>query len=1177
MQFSESAVSLLNLFSYKGVPHMTQPFVHLHVHTEYSLLDGSAKIKELVSTTKAQGVNSLAITDHGVMYGVIDFYKAATEAGIKPILGCEVYVSPGSRHDKKQTSEGAYMHLVLLAEDLEGYHNLVRLVSLGFTEGFYYRPRVDIELLQQYSKGLIALSGCMGGVIPRVLQNSTYEAGRDKALQYETIFGKGNFYLELQEYGSQEQQALNQQLVRISKETGIPLVATNDVHYINASDAKAHEILLCIQTGKTILDEDRMKFEGDQFYLRSPQEMYSLFPYAKEALENTQKIADRCNVTITFNEYKLPVFIAPDNQTSYDYLKQLCEAGLKDRYGHEAETHLPRLHYELNTINSMGFNEYFLIVWDFVRYARENKIMVGPGRGSGAGSIVAYTLRITDIDPIPFNLLFERFLNPERISMPDFDIDFCYERRQEVIDYVNEKYGKDHVAQIITFGTMAARAAIRDVGRAQAMPYADVDRIAKMIPMELGITLSAALSKNPDLKEAYNTEDDTRNLIDMALRLEGLPRHASTHAAGVVICDKPVSEYIPLNLNDGVVTTQFPMNTVEELGLLKMDFLGLRTLTVIRVAAEEVKRSRGIDIDLDDWTYDDPKVFELISHAKTDGVFQLESGGMKNFMRELVPSNMEDITAGISLYRPGPMDSIPKYVAGKRNPSRVKYTHPTLEPILKATYGCIVYQEQVMQIVRDLAGYSMGRSDLIRRAMSKKKADVMEEERKNFIHGLGDDVPGCVKNGIPESIATQIFNDMADFAAYAFNKSHAAGYAVVCYQTAWLKVYYPVEFMAATLTSIMGSIDNVAAYIYECKKMNIKLLPPDINEGQVAFSVSGNDIRFALAAIRNVGRGMVAAIVSERESGGKFQGITDFIRRMSNYDINKRCVESLIKAGAFDSLGGNRAQYITVFEKIMSGQQLTKKSVLEGQMSLFDLDDAQEDAFEPDILPNIGELPRRQLLANEKDMLGIYVSGHPLSDYEDVLRRYTTYTSLDFAAKDGTEEESGLIDEQSVKYGGMITAKSVKYAKASGKPFCFLTVEDMYGAVEVAVFNKMYERYGHKLETEKVVIIQGKASVREDEDTKIIANDMLLYDEIPQNNGETRTLWVKVPKNKPVPPSHITDVLAAFKGDTQVMIFNEAQNRSFLAHRSYWVSLSEDLTQALENLLGSGTVKVTVK
>jgi len=1157
---------------------MHQPFIHLHVHTEYSLLDGSAKISELVSTAKAHGANSLAITDHGVMYGVIDFYKAAHDAGIKPILGCEVYVSPGSRHDKKQTSEGVYQHLVLLAENLEGYHNLVKLVSLGFTEGFYYRPRVDVELLAQYNKGLIALSGCLSGVVARILQTSSYEAGKERALQFEKIFGKGNFFLEIQDYGSQEQKAINQQLIRISKEADIPLVATNDVHYIHAADAKAHEVLLCIQTGKTMLDETRMSFDSDQFYLKSPEEMYALFPYAKEALENTQKIADRCNVEITFNEYKLPKFEIPKGQTSKEYLISLCEAGLVTRYGEDAPKHHERLHFELGIICSMGFEDYFLIVWDFIKYAHDNNIMVGPGRGSGAGSIVAYALRITNVCPIAFNLMFERFLNPERISMPDFDIDFCYERRQEVIDYVNNKYGDDHVAQIITFGTMAARAVTRDVGRALAMPYADVDRIAKMIPFELGITLKDALEKNPELKAAYSEEDDTRNLMDMALRLEGLPRHASTHAAGVVICDKPVDDYVPLNLNDGVITTQFPMTTVEELGLLKMDFLGLRTLTIIRLATEMAEQNKNAIIDFEKHDYEDPKVYELISHAKTEGVFQLESGGMKSFMKDLAPSNLTEIMDGIALYRPGPMDSIPDYIKGKKRPASIKYIHPTLAPILNNTNGCIVYQEQVMQIVRDLAGYSVARSDLVRRAMSKKKGDVMAEERKNFIHGLPEDnVPGCVKNGIPESAAIRIFDAMADFAKYAFPKPHAAAYAYISYQTAWLKVYYPVEFMAATMTSIMGSIEGVAAYIHECKKMSIKLLPPDINDGLETFSVSGNDIRYALSAIRNVGRGMVANIVAERERNGKFQGITDFIRRMSDHDINKRCVESLIKAGAFDSLGGNRAQYMAIYEGIISGQQITKKSVLEGQMSLFDLADSQEEAFEADTLPNLGELPKRLLLANEKEMLGIYVSGHPLSDFEEMLRKYTNYTSLDFIAREDEETIHGVSDGQQVKYGGMITGKSVKYTKADSKPFCFLTVEDMYGSVEVAVFNKLYEKVGYKLANDQVIIVQGKVSVREDEDAKIIAQDMLMYDDIPQESGLTQTLWVKVSKNRPVPPSHITDVLAAFKGDTQVMIYNEAQNRSFLAHRSYWVRPGDELTRALEDLLGAGAVRVVVK
>ncbi|MCL2240671.1 MAG: DNA polymerase III subunit alpha, partial [Defluviitaleaceae bacterium] len=1074
-----------------------RPFAHLHVHTEYSLLDGSAKIKDLVKRAHELGMNSLAITDHGAMYGVIDFYKAAQEAGIKPVLGCEVYVAPGSRSEKVKGDWGNYLHLVLLAENEVGYHNLIKLVSIGFTEGFYYRPRVDMADIRQYSEGLIALSACLSGVVARVLLTENYANAKKVALAYDEIFGRGNFFLELGGYDDADQHRVNRELARMSEETGIPLVATNDVHYIHAEDAKAQEILLCIQTGKTMLDEDRMQFNTDQFYLKSPEEMYALFPYAHEALENTQKIADRCQVNIVFNEYKLPKFAVPaDFDSPFAYLTYVCEAGLKERYGEHAPLHKERLRYELDIIHGMGFVDYFLIVWDFIRYAREREIIIGPGRGSGAGSIVAYTLKITVIDPIAYNLLFERFLNPERISMPDFDIDFCIERRQEVIDYVVDKYGVENVSQIITFGTMAARAVTRDVGRALAMSYADVDRVAKMIPMELGITLEKALALNPELRRAFEEEADTRNLLEMALKLEGLPRHAGTHPAGVVISDRPVSDYVPLNVNDGVITTQFPMGTVEELGLLKMDFLGLRTLTVIRRAAEEVKRSKGIDIDALNWQagYEDIKVFEMIGQGKTAGVFQLESAGMTSLMRDMQPRSLEDLTAGISLYRPGPMDYIPQYVKGKKNPAKVKYLHPSLKPILESTYGCMVYQEQVMRIVRDLAGYSMGRSDMIRRAMSKKKADVMAMERHNFIHGLEEiGVPGCVRNGIPEKTATAIFNAMEKFAAYAFPKPHGVGYAVVSYQTAWFKHYHPVEFMAATMTSIMDNTGKVAAYIHECKKLGIALLPPDINEGYGAFSVSGTAIRFGLAAIRNVGRGAVEAIVAERAAAGKFHGIADFINRLPGGEINKRCIESLIKAGAFDSLGGKRVQYMAVFPGIVSGMALAKKSTLEGQMSLFDIgDEPVTQAFHADDLPPLKELPKRQLLADEKEMLGIYVSGHPLSDYENLLRRYTKHTSLDFAA-----EDTQVNDGEEVKYGGLITAKSVKYTKRDGKPMCFLSVEDMYGSVEVVVFAQLYEKQGHRLQPEQVLIIQGRVSVREEEDAKIIANELLLYDDIP--------------------------------------------------------------------------------
>jgi DNA polymerase-3 subunit alpha len=1157
-----------------------KPFVHLHVHTEYSLLDGSAKIKELTTRAKEMGMNALAITDHGVMYGVIDFYKAAKNAGIKPILGCEVYVAPTSRFVKERREEGTYHHLVLLAENIEGYHNLIKLVSLGFTEGFYYKPRVDVEILRKYSRGLIALSGCLGGVVASVLLSHGYDAGKERAKLYSEIFGDGNFFLELQENGLAEQKQVNQQLIRMANEINLPLVATNDVHYIDKSDAEAQDILLCIQTGKTIHDEKRMSMDSDEFFLKSPELMYEQFSYAPEALANTQKIADRCDVEIIFNEYKLPIFDVPDGGSAFEYLRAQCYNGLAQRYPNaENSAELEaRLDFELDVINNMGFVEYFLIVWDFIRYARENSIMVGPGRGSGAGSIVAYTLRITDVDPIPYNLLFERFLNPERVSMPDFDIDFCYERRQEVIDYVNRKYGADHVAQIITFGTMKARAVTRDVGRALAMPYADVDRVAKMIPADLGMNLTKALSVSPELKQAFEEEPDTQKLLEMSLRLEGLSRHAGTHAAGVVICDKPVIEYVPLNLNDGVVTTQFPMGTVEELGLLKMDFLGLRTLTVLRIAAEEVKRGKNIDVNVHSWEYGyaDPKVFELISQGKTGGVFQLESAGMTSFMRELQPQSLEDLTAGISLYRPGPMDFIPQYIKGKRNPSKIIYMHESLKPILEATYGCIVYQEQVMQIVRDLAGYSLGRSDLIRRAMSKKKADVMEEERRNFIFGLEkENVPGCVKNGIPEKIAGEIFDAMDKFAAYAFNKSHAACYAVIGYQTAFMKCYHPVEFMAATM-SVAGG------YMHECKKMGITLLPPDVNEGFAAFSVSENSIRFGLSSIKNVGHAAVEAIVSEREKNGKYKSLTDFIRRLADNDVNKRCLESLIRAGAFDSLGGKRSQYIAVFQNIQNGFSQQKKNTLSGQLSLFDLDDApQIEASDSDELPTMGEFPKRLRLFDEKTLLGIYVSGHPLAEYEETIRPHVTVSSIDFASEEA-ENEPALNDGDNVKYGGIITGKSVKYTKAENKAFCFLTVEDMFGAVEIIVFSKIYEKFGARLQEDQVLVIQGRVSVREEEATKLVAQDFLFYEEMPQvfSSHEKKiksTFWIKIAKDKIISPKSVTDILAAFPGDTEVMIYNEAENKKIRADGMYFVTPSDSLTQAMESLLGKGMVKVTQK
>ena len=928
-------------------------FAHLHVHTEFSLLDGSNKIKEYVSRVKELGMNSAAITDHGVMYGVIDFYREAKKQGINPILGCEVYVAPNSRFDREITGgDDRYYHLVLLAENEEGYANLTKIVSKGFVEGYYYKPRVDKELLRKYHKGIIALSACLAGEVARFLTKGLYEEAKKTALEYQEIFGEGNFFLELQDHGIPEQGLVNQQLFKMSEETGIELVATNDIHYTYAEDAKPHDILLCIQTGKKLSDENRMRYDGGQYYVKSEEEMLRLFPYAKQALENTQKIADRCHVEIEFGVTKLPKYDVPDGYTSWEYLQKLCYEGLEKRYGDPSEELKNRLSYELETIHQMGYVDYFLIVWDFIKYAKDHGISVGPGRGSAAGSIVSYCLEITTIDPIRYQLLFERFLNPERVSMPDIDVDFCYERRQEVIDYVTRKYGKDCVAQIVTFGTLAARGVIRDVGRVMDLPYAYVDSISKMIPQELGITIDKALKMNPDLKKLYDTDETVTNLIDMAKRLEGLPRHCSMHAAGVVICQKPVDEYVPLSrAADGTITTQFIMTTLEELGLLKMDFLGLRTLTVIQNAVLLARRKQP-ELNINQIDYNDQKVLDYIGTGKTDGVFQLESAGMKGFMKELKPHNLEDVIAGISLYRPGPMDFIPQYIRGKNDSSSITYDCPQLEPILAPTYGCIVYQEQVMQIVRDLAGYSLGRSDLLRRAMSKKKAAVMEKERQNFVYGNEEEgVPGCIKNGISEEIANHIYDEMTDFAKYAFNKSHAACYAVVAYQTAYLKTYYPVEFMAALMTSVVDNTDKVAGYIYACRQMNIQMLPPDVNTSDMEFSVEDNAIRFGLSAVKSLGRPTIKAIIDERNKS-RFTSMQDFISRLYT-DLNKRTLENLIKSGAFDTFGNNRRQMMSVYARMLDNEAKQGKDAISGQMSLFDLvDESEKSQFEikmPDV------------------------------------------------------------------------------------------------------------------------------------------------------------------------------------------------------------------------------------
>ena len=1079
-------------------------FTHLHVHTEYSLLDGSNKINEYVARVKELGMDSAAITDHGVMFGCIDFYKAAKAAGIKPILGCEVYVAPGSRFDKEMgKEENRYYHLVLLAENQEGYQNLIKIVSLGFVDGFYYKPRVDKEILEKYHEGIIALSACLAGEVARTVTRGFYEEAKAAALSYEKIFGKGNFFLELQDHGIPEQKHVNQQLLRMSRETGIQLVVTNDVHYTYDTDAEAHDILLCVQTGKRLQDEDRMRYEGGQYYVKSPEEMQELFPYIPEALENTHKIAERCKVEIEFGVTKLPKFDVPKGYTAWKYLNRLCFEGLQERYPECTEDLKERLNYELGVIKNMGYVDYFLIVWDFIRYARDHDIMVGPGRGSAAGSLVAYTLGITKLDPIRYNLLFERFLNPERVSMPDIDVDFCFERRQEVIDYVVEKYGKDRVVQIVTFGTMAARGVIRDVGRVMDLPYAQCDSIAKMIPQELNITIDKALKINPELSKLYNTDETVKKLINMSRRLEGLPRHTSMHAAGVVISQKPVMEYVPLSrASDGSLVTQFTMTTLEELGLLKMDFLGLRTLTVIQNAARLVERDKGIVLDMDHIDYEDQKVYAMLGAGKTEGVFQLESGGMTNFMKELKPGSLEDIIAGLSLYRPGPMDFIPQYIRGKNNPENITYDCPQLEPILKATYGCIVYQEQVMQIVRSLGGYTLGRSDLVRRAMSKKKASVMEKERRNFVYGNEEEgVPGCVNRGIREKTANKIYDDMIDFAKYAFNKSHAAAYAVVSYQTAFLKCYYPVEFMAALMTSVIENPSKVSEYILSSRRMGISILPPDVNQGESSFSVDGGAIRYGLSAIKSIGKPVIESLVEERTQRGKFRSLKDFIERMAGKDVNKRTIENLIKAGAFDGVPGNRRQKMMVYVQILDAVNQEKKNAMTGQMSLFDLVSAEEREAYEIRMPDVEEYTREAKLAFEKEVLGVYITGHPLEEYEERWRKNITAVTSDFVP----DEETGVpkvIDGAKVTVGGMIINKTIKYTKTN-KVMAFLTLEDLVGTVEIVVFPRDYEKNSAMMNVDDKVFVRGRVNAEDDKASKLICETIDSFDDVP------RELWVQ--------------------------------------------------------------------
>ena len=1115
-------------------------------------------------------MDSAAITDHGVMYGVIDFYRAAREAGINPILGCEVYVAPGSRFDREVGSgDDRYYHLVLLAENNQGYSNLMKIVSKAFVEGFYYKPRVDLELLEKYHEGIIALSACLAGEVARYLARGMYEDAKIVALRYQDIFGKGNFFLELQDHGIPEQQTVNQQLLRMHRETGIDLVATNDVHYTMAEDAEPHDVLLCLQTQKKLSDENRMRYEGGQYYVKSPEEMARLFPYALEALENTHKIAERCHVEIEFGVTKLPKYDVPDGLTSWEYLNKLCYEGLEQRYHPVTEELKKRLDYELSTIKNMGYVDYFLIVWDFIKYARDNDIMVGPGRGSAAGSLVAYTLGITQLDPIRYDLLFERFLNPERVSMPDIDVDFCFERRQEVIDYVRRKYGDDCVVQIVTFGTLAARGVIRDVGRVLDMPYAQVDTIAKMIPQELNITIDKALGMNPELRKAYEEQDDIHRLIDLAKRLEGLPRHTSMHAAGVVISQKDVSEYVPLSrAQDGSIVTQFTMTTLEELGLLKMDFLGLRTLTVIQNAVKMVEKSTGMLLDMQQIDYNDKKVLDSLGTGRTDGVFQLESAGMKSFMKELKPQSLEDVIAGISLYRPGPMDFIPQYIRGKNRPDTIRYDCPQMEPILKPTYGCIVYQEQVMQIVRELAGYTLGRSDLVRRAMSKKKASVMAKERQNFVYGnVEEGVPGCIANGISEEIANKIYDEMTDFAKYAFNKSHAAAYAVVSYQTAYLKYYYPVEFMAALMTSVVEMPNKVAEYISVCRQMGIRILPPDINHGVYGFSVDNGAIRYALSAIKSIGRPVIEGIVREREEHGEYTSLKTFIER--NIDqINKRVVENLIKAGALDCLEGNRNQKMTVYTQIIDSINQDKKHTMAGQLSLFDIA-PEENKNEFEIrMPQAAEYPKETILTFEKEVLGIYLSGHPLERYRNMMEKMISAKTSDFQPDDETGIPE-VYDNQKVIVGGMITDKTIKYTK-NNKVMAFLTVEDLVGTVEVVVFPRDYEKCQMFLNEDARLFIQGRVSAEDDKASKLILEKVRLFDDMP------RELWLQFESREEYAKAEtgLVDDLMESRGSSTVVIYLKDVKAMKKLPPAYQVHIEDSWLERMCEKYGSSNVKI---
>lgn len=1138
-------------------------FAHLHTHTEYSLLDGASRIKDLIKKVKDAGMDSIAITDHGAMYGVVDFYKESIAQGIHPVIGCEVYMAPRTRFDKVYEYDSKYSHLILLCENEKGYKNLIKIVSDAFIDGFYYKPRIDFDLLKEHSEGLIVLSACIAGEVPKAILAGDYEGAKRIAEKYIEVFGKDNYFIEIQDHGLAEQKRSNPQLIKLARELGVGIVATNDIHYVNREDASAQDVLMCIQMERTVDDPDRMKFETNEFYAKTPEEMEELFSYIPEAIENTEKIAKRCKVDFDFGTRHLPSFKVPEGKTASGYLEELCRAGVKKRYPEVTEEIENRLDYELSVINNMGFVDYFLIVWDFIRFAKTHDVLVGPGRGSAAGSLVAYSLGITGIDPFKYNLIFERFLNPERVSMPDIDIDFAPEGRQKVINYVNEKYGEDKVSQIITFGTMKARLVIRDVGRALGMPYGDVDRIAKLIPNELKMTIDKALEVNPEFKAAYDADAKVKRLVDTAKSLEGLPRHKSTHAAGVVITEEPTVNYIPLQTNDNVITTQFVKDTVESLGLLKMDFLGLKNLTIIEDAVKIVEKTRGFRIDMDNIDYGIKEVYELISSGNTDGVFQIESSGMKSFMQELKPTSLEDIVAGIALYRPGPMDSIPRYVHNKNHPEDVVYKHPLLEPILNVTYGCMVYQEQVMQIVRDMAGYSLGNADLMRRVISKKKTELMVEERKNFIYGKKDDdgnyiIPGCINRGIDEKTAISIFDEIYDFANYAFNKSHAAAYAYITYQTAYLKTFYPVEFMAS-LISNAGDMDKMNHYIMNCKDMGIDRLPPDVNKSEDSFAVEGNAIRFGLASVKNAGLAFIKSVVEERKKSGEFKSFSDFVTRMTGKDINKRAVESMIKCGAFDSMGIKRSQLLTTFEEILDSEAQQQKSIIPGQMSIF----GDEYAVSEISFPDIPEFEKKKLLKMEKETIGMYLSGHPMEEYSEKVKKISKYnigSVLSAVEKDEDGEYKAVggavTDGQYIKLCGVISSRKNKTTR-NNTQMAFVQLEDMYGSIEMIVFSKVLEKFSGILQEENTIVAEGKVSIREDEEPKLLCEKVYSLDAAEDEQKPGQKLFIRLAEADRQKLDLIKIIASEERGDIPVCIYIESEKRRMMAAKQYWISASE--------------------